>query len=232
MQINVYIGSAEAQLVPSKVLEYSIKKHTTLPVNATPLYQLDVNHRMPKDVKNHPRTPFSFQRFFVPQLCNEKAFYLDSDMLVFQDMAPLLDLDFEGKQVISVREVDSCGHSFGAKPSYAVLLLDCPNISWDIDTIIDKLDTGNLTYERLMFDFEIAEVALKLGPEWNHLDTYKEGETALLHYTNMSSQPWRSHGHPFGHLWKNTLKEAVKEGFIEETLVRDHIKRGFIQNPF
>ena len=51
---------------------------------------------MPIDVQSRPRTPFSFKRFFIPQLTTGRAFYMDSDMIVFDDMGKLLESNFDG----------------------------------------------------------------------------------------------------------------------------------------
>jgi len=230
--IKVFVGASEEQLIPSLVLEYTIRKYSSLSVEVVPLYQKEISFRMPKDKRNRPRTPFSFQRFAIPQLTTGKAFYLDSDMIVFKDMAPLLDLDFEGHEIISVREVGKTGHQFSAKPSFAVHLIDCDKVNWDLNKIVDQLDEGKLTYESLMFDFAIADYTLKIGPEWNHLDYYKEGETALLHYTNMNSQPWRPQArksHKLAYLWKDALREAIAEGIVKESLVEDNIRKGWVR---
>src|SRR4029450_4845875 len=66
-----------------------------------------------------------------------------------------------------------------------------------------------------------------IGPAWNSLERYEEGTTALLHYTDMPTQPWVCAGHPLGHLWVRDLLEAVEEGFIAREEVEEHVKRGW-----
>ena len=77
--VRVYVGSQEAQMLPVKVLEYSIRKHTELPVEIFPLHHASIEVPMPRDPRNRPRTPFSFQRFYIPQLAGfrGRAIYLD-----------------------------------------------------------------------------------------------------------------------------------------------------------
>ena len=88
-----------------------------------------------------------------------------------------------------------------------------------------------MTYEELMFEFKHAKMAPTLGTngEWNSLDYYEEGETALLHYTDMAKQPWVVPSHPLEHLWTGLLKEAVESKFIDIQLVYDHGDKGHIR---
>lgn len=226
-EIKVFVGCSQAEYVPTKVLEYSIKKHTHNPVTVTPLFQCNTTHRTPIKPQCRPRTPFSFQRFFIPSLTNGKAFYFDSDMLVFKDMSELLSYEFNGYDVISCKDMNIYGHWKGSE--YAVLMLDCDNIEWNIDTIIDKLDSGELTYEKLMFEFAMAKVKPMFPPTWNSLDTYEEGKTANLHYTDMNTQPWRKEGSPYKDIWFKYLKEAVTEGILNKETVFEHSNKGFIR---
>ena len=226
-EIKVFVGCSEAELVPTKVLEYSIKKNTNNPASIIPLFQCDTKHRVPQNPQCRPRTPFSFQRFFIPSLTSGKAFYFDSDMLVFKDMAELLSYDFEGYDALSCKDMNIYGHWKGSE--YAVLMLDCDNIKWDINSIIDDLDSGKLTYEKLMFDFAMAKVNPVFDPLWNSLDTYEENKTANLHYTNMNTQPWRHNGSPYMNLWFKYLKEAVDNNILSKELVVSHGQKGYIR---
>ena len=226
-EIKVFVGCSEAELVPTKVLEYSVKKNTNNPASIIPLFQCDTKHRIPRNPQCRPRTPFSFQRFFIPSLTNGKAFYFDSDMLVFKDMSELLSYEFDGYDALSCKDMNIYGHWKGSE--YAVLMLDCDNIKWDINSIIDDLDSGKLTYEKLMFDFAMAKVKPVFDPSWNSLDTYEENKTSNLHYTNMNTQPWRHNGSPYMNIWFNYLKEAVDNNILSKELVVSHGQRGYIR---
>ncbi|MBC8416860.1 hypothetical protein H8E06_00840 [bacterium] len=225
-EIKVYVGSAPEQEIPAKVLEYSIKLNTFNPATVTPLHELPTEHRLPADPKNHPRTPFSFKRFFIPELATGKAFYLDSDMLVFGDMGDLLKHNFDGYDGICCAGMDKYEH--WQHSNYAMLMLDCDNIEWTVDSIIDQLDSGELTYESLMFEFKHAKIKPEFDSGWNSLDAHDEN-TTLLHYTDMSKQPWRVANHPLEGFWFSYLKGAVETGFISKDLVYDHGDKGWIR---
>ena len=58
--IRVYVGTDDTQMVDLQVLEYSIRRFATRPVEVVPMLNLPVP--MPKDPANRPRTGFSFAR--------------------------------------------------------------------------------------------------------------------------------------------------------------------------
>ena len=92
--IRIYVGSTEAQMLAVKVLTHSIRKHASMTVQVVPLHRAAIQIPQPKDERNRPRTPFSFQRFLIPALNKHhgRAIYLDSDMLVFEDIRQMWDL--------------------------------------------------------------------------------------------------------------------------------------------
>ena len=136
--IRVYVGSQEAQMLAVKVLEFSIKSHTTADVTVFPLHEARIDFPMPKDARNRPRTPFSFQRFYIPALqqYQGRAIYLDSDMQVFSDITALWRLPFEGADLLAAREPGESGR----RPQFSVMLLNCSELKWDLPNIIAALD--------------------------------------------------------------------------------------------
>ena len=78
-------------------------------------------------------------------------------------------------------------------------MLDCERLDWDIDEIVGGLDEGKYDYQQLMFDLcvvEPDEINDNLPPVWNHLEHYEPGETKLLHYTVVPTQPWKNDKNP------------------------------------
>jgi hypothetical protein len=226
--IRVYVGSEEAQELGVKVLEYSIRRRASMDVEVFPLHHARMEFPMPKDARNRPRTPFSFQRFNIPALkgYRGRAIYLDSDMQVFQDIKALWTLPFDGADLLAARERGGTGR----KPQFSVMLLNCEELRWDITEIVARLDRGELTYETLMYEMAVArKVSAAISPEWNSLERYVEGETALLHYTDMPTQPWVSRDNPLGHLWVRDLIAATEAGFITRQYVEEQVHWGFVR---
>ncbi|HWT00789.1 MAG TPA: glycosyltransferase [Pyrinomonadaceae bacterium] len=226
--IRVYVGATEAQALPLRVLEYSIRKHASMSIKVFPLHRAGVEIPRPADEKNRPRTPFSFQRFLIPELAGRRgrALYLDSDMLVFKDIRRLWNLPFDGADLLAARAADGEGR----RPQFSVMLLDCEALRWDVREIVESLDSGELTYERLMFEMPVAGcVRASIEPAWNSLERFRRGETALLHYTDMERQPWVSRLNPLNRLWTRELLEAVDGGHITRGEVEEQVGRGHVR---
>lgn len=227
-KIQIFVGSQIEQTIPSLVLKNSIVKNTHNPVNFHMLCNFNIPYELPKESKNRPRTPFSFQRFLIPSLSKSKAFYLDSDMQVFSDMKDLLEIEFGDSDVLACSGMNKYGHWKGSE--YAVLLMDCDKIDWNINSIVNDLNNNKYSYEQLMFDFKLAKVKHGIPADWNSLDVYEEGITKLLHYTDMSRQPWKHKGHPLEYLWVNELKDCLSNGVITHELYETHVKNKYIRD--
>ncbi len=227
--IRIYVGAQTEQWLATKVLEYSILSRTSASIKVISLHENKIDIPQPKDKKNAPRTPFSFQRFLIPELADyeKKAIYLDSDMQVFTDIRGLYDRGFqENQNLLNVWEVSDNNR----KPQFSVMLLDCEKLRWDIKDIVKKLDDGKLTYERLMFDMEIGQnEGNNLEKEWNSLEFYDENKTNLLHYTDMSLQPWLSKKNKNSAVWLKDLTSAIEFKHILKKEIRKDVLLGNIR---
>jgi len=225
--VRVFVGSQEEQMLAVQVLEYSIRRHASMTVQVMPLHRSPIIFKTPKEVRNRPRTPFSFQRFTIPQLAGYRgrAIYVDSDMMVFKDIREVWTLPFDGADVLAVGSTGS-----DRRPQFSVMMLDCDRLRWTPDSIVELLDSGQYSYEQLMYEMKLAQqVKASIPPEWNSLEHYEAGRTGLLHYTDMHSQPWISRGHRWGGLWVKYLLQAVDDGFITREEVADHVQRGWVR---
>ena len=226
--IRVFVAATDAQMLAVKVLEFSIKKHASMSAEVTSLHLTGLEIPTPRDAVNLPRTPFSFQRFLIPAVKGHvgRAIYLDSDMQVFKDIRELWTVPFNGCDLLTVREPAETGR----KPQFSVMLLDCEALDWNIADIVAGLDARRFTYEQLMQDMCVAQrIGTTIDPAWNSLEHYTAGKTALVHYTDMPTQPWVYTSNPLGYLWVRDLLEAVDTGFISMDFVRDHVERGFVR---
>jgi hypothetical protein len=226
--VRVYVATTDAQMLSVRVLEYSIRKHASLSVQVFPMHLVGRPIPMPKDRANQPRTPFSFQRFLIPELAGYRgrAIYLDSDMQVFRDIRELWTLPFEGARLLAAKEPGESGR----RPQFSVMLLDCARLDWKLEDIVAQLDSGALTYERLMYDMALTpDFRAGIEPYWNSLERFDSEETRLVHYTDMGTQPWVSTANPLGHLWMADLLEGIEAGALSRELVEDHVARGYVR---
>ncbi len=225
--IRVFVASTPAEWLPVRVLEFSIKESTSLPVELSAIYNSNRAIPTPLAIQNRPRTPFSFQRFLIPELCEfkGKAIYLDADMQVFQDIGELWNQDFAECDLQAVQDGIN-----GRRGQFSVMLLDCQKLRWNVDQVVADLDAGKLDYSALMYEMRVAQkIGRDISPNWNSLEYYEKGETCLLHYTDMNTQPWISTANPLGHLWVSCLKRALNCGFISRAEVEQEIASGHVR---
>jgi lipopolysaccharide biosynthesis glycosyltransferase len=212
---TVVIGSSREQKLPSLVLEHTIQKHASAPVRV--LHTYDMTFPVPKDPKNASRTGFSFARFAIPKMVGFEGLglYLECDQIVFRDVTELFQLPFNGATVLR------------PKNQASVILIDCNSVRWEVEGVVGGLDAGSYSYSDLMEKLCVEapfKISCSIPSEWNSLEKYEPGKTALLHYTNMAIQPWRKWGHPLTSLWIGELAEAIKQGKIGLRIVEEEVR--------
>ncbi len=232
----VYVGADDSQMLAANVLAYSIHKHASRPVRVVPMCNLKIP--LPKHEKNRARTGFSFYRFAIPGLAKyrARALYVDSDMLVFSDLAELWDIEFGEQKILcttqGVPEAWVNNPNFHPGRQFSVMLLDCPRLPWKIEEIIGGLDQDRFSYAQLMFECCLVkphEIEDRIPPEWNCLEHYEVGESKLLHYTVIPTQPWTYDKNPLGYLWEQALKEALETGWISAEEIDYNLEKGYLR---
>ncbi|MEX2120866.1 MAG: glycosyltransferase [Pirellulales bacterium] len=236
--LRVFVGTDESQRVATRVLEHSIRKHSSRPVSFQPMFDLSVP--TPKEKANRPRTGFSFYRFAIPKLCGYRgrALYVDADMQVFSDLAELWEVPFGSQKVLCTNQPAAPeawkekGSFFHAGRQMSVMLLDCSRLDWSVDEVVRGLDEKRYDYRRLMFDLclvEPDEIADRIPPEWNCLEWYEAGKTKLLHYTVVPAQPWKNDDNPLCPIWMAEFREALAAGAIPPEEVQHGLASGFLK---
>tara|TARA_A100001035_G_scaffold279443_1_gene280910 strand:- start:7689 stop:9245 length:1557 start_codon:yes stop_codon:yes gene_type:complete len=222
--IKVYIGCTVRELLPAKVLKYSIEKHSHVSVDIKFLFESDIVIPKVTRKENLARTPFSFQRFLIPEISNYlgKAIYLDADMLVFKNIIDIWNNDFNDSNVLLCKDKNQ------RKPQLSVMMLDCSSLKWNIEYIVSQLNNNELTYNQLMHDFAIADYDMKIDESWNSVDKYNH-ETSLLHYTDMTKQPWLSSANHLGYKWMEVLFDAIDNNSISLDFIHREIDKGHIR---
>lgn len=217
---RIFIGSDPSQIVAQRVLEYSIRKNATIPVDIIPMFDIDC------PVPTTPQkqgTKFSYYRWMIPELCGYRgrALYLDPDMLVFADVKELAEFDFGGKAVLAAApeppdDWKAPGSHYFSVRNVGLLLLDCGQLDWKIGDVVDRLDRGEFTYEQLFGAVCIVDpdrIADTIPPTWNDLERYSP-DTRLTHFTIVPKQPWKTDGNPLSDLWMSWYREAVEAGAV------------------
>jgi hypothetical protein len=232
--LRIFVGVDESQLLAAAVLEHSIRRYASRPVEVTLLNE--VVTPLPRDPRNQPRTAFSFSRFHIPALCGfqGRALYLDADMQVFGDIAELWDIPFDGAKILCTNQPAETtpeqwrgSTHFHPGRQMSVMMLDCSALRWDVAEIVRGLDEGAYTYEQLMFEMCLVapdEIRDGLPTAWNHLEHYEPGETRLLHYTVVPTQPWKNDDNPLRSLWEQAFVEAWQEHAVDRDLLAQQVR--------
>jgi lipopolysaccharide biosynthesis glycosyltransferase len=191
---RIFIGYDPEQDIASEVLEYSLEKHTTEPLD---LRRLDAEKLTEFDRPVDPlaSTPFTYTRFLVPYLCDYEgiALFMDSDMLALGDISELFHLPMEGlalrvrKHDYNPEETEKMGGrtqtQYPRKNWSSLMLMNCAELgAWTKEAA--ETESGAWLHRFTPIpDEKIGDIS----EEWNQLD-HIQGECKLLHYT--SGGPW------------------------------------------
>jgi len=221
--IRIFVGVEPKTQIAYKVLARTIRKHASRPVDIVPMIGPAWEYPI-EGIK--VGTGFSLRRWMIPHACGWQghAIYLDSDQIVFGDVAELYDLGrallpAEPNSPIIACTYQPDKYSKEPWPQTSVMVLDCwrafTHWQFKINSVLGWLrqNQGNENYAKLMHG-EGMPVAGPLPIEWNHLNIYKSGVTKLLHYTKEPEQPWYKPDHPLAGLWKKELVEALEAGDV------------------
>jgi hypothetical protein len=225
--VRVYVATEPGQMLATRVLEYSIRSRSSITSEVYSLHDFGFQIPEPQALENKPRSPFSFQRFLVPQAAGfrGRAIYMDSDMQVLRDIRQLWRLPLGENDLLAVGEPTKTGR----KPQFSVMLMNCERIGWNIREIVADMDSGRLTYAQLMDEMKVAtKWSPDIPPRWNCLERC-DSDSALIHYTDMDRQPWVQINNPLARLWVKELRAAITAGFITHAFVEDHVRAGFVR---
>lgn len=235
--VDIFVGTDRSQLLAVAVLEHSILRHSSLPCRVTPLIDLDLPE--PTDIRQGSRTNFSFARFAIPELKDYqgKALYVDADMLVFRDIAQLWNIPFHGAKIVIQEDVPDAlvrhakaGAPARRKKQCSVMLIDCARADWHAPSIIAGLD-GDYGYDQLMAEMCILreeEVRYGVPFAWNSLE-HHDNATCLIHYTDMTTQPWVSTQNRNAIWWMLEVRLMLSKGALSWSNVQREIDLGYFR---
>lgn len=197
--------------------------------------------RLPSDTTQYipGATAFTLARWAIPEWCNYqgKAIYCDSDQLALSDIAELWDMDLGDSfcAAVPVKKAKCYPHYtrlylqnyLEASDDYylaSVMLIDCEKAAgWSLESLLQLIQAEKFTLEQMMYlgapfrdYFKITIQALP--SEWNHLDVVYP-DSKIVHFTDISTQPWRSHHNAISELWDNLFLEALDENEVKRSEV-------------
>lgn len=256
--IRIFIGSSCRNRVEEKVFVYSLLKHTNTPLEINIIngetgsvtMHNGEEKQLPAIVSDRLKgaTAFSLARYAIPQWCGfqGKAIYCDSDQISREDIAHLWNFKLSGAAVaaVDVKAAESGKYYVNSflqqlvaspNPYYltSVMLLDCSKLqAWSLESMIQALNQNQFSYAELMFlgpDFlrqTPIEIAA-LPSEWNHLDVLTPA-SKIVHFTDLTSQPWLFHHNAVSAFWETFYLEAVQQGFVKPEDIEEAYQRNVI----
>lgn len=205
--MKIFIGTDSRQPVAWVVLANSIARHSSIPVEITPLVlsQLPITRR--------GLTEFTFSRFLVPHLCRfqGRALFLDADMVVTGDIAEL-------------------ANDMSDLASSVRVMQDQPRFEWPSAMLFNNYNCQMLTpayvqdQHNALFDLAWADHGVGTFPkEWNTLCGYghKECDGKLYHFSRglpIWKETTGENGTPQDKVWLKEAKVAVSSCSHQELM--------------
>ena len=179
--LRIFVGSSPHNLDMESdiVLEHSIRKHASIPVEITWMRQGEGLFWTGWRTEEWA-TPFSGFRWAVPAACGfqGRAIYMDNDIVVLGDVAELAGADLGGKPIMARWPGRLC-----------VSVWDCEAAREALPPV-GRLREDPESHARLQNTIGRGYIA-KLDPRWNCLDgeDVPLADIKALHFTDMSTQP-------------------------------------------
>lgn len=217
--IKVFVGCDpnNCDLEQMMVLDYSIHKYTSLPVE---IVWMQLSHDPKSFWYSDPEknegwnttrwpTPFSGFRWAIPEYCNYsgRAIYMDADVIVLDDLAKLWQHSIEGKSIVAAKKNADMTR-------LCTCVWDC-NAAKDVVLPIEKLRKNPKSHKEMMALFKKnAQLIQPYQDSYNCIDgeNLATEEIKILHYSDMGTQ--------FSHKYSlpRVYKEGVEHWFDGEVL--------------
>jgi mitochondrial fission protein ELM1 len=203
--VRIFLGTQDEQDRAERIFFYSIERVR----DPARVYQIHVMKNLAGFNRRGWRTGFTNYRFAIPDFGGRagKAIYNDVDQIYAADPALLFDLDLGPHGYLAVSASDT-----------SVMLLDCAHMAewWTHGAATSE------TKEQLLGRVK-GQTGLwgRLEAGWNARDMeFVEGQSKLLHYTAMHTQPWHPfpkdyayRAHPLGEVWYRLERAADAVGY-------------------
>ena len=203
MSIRIFVGTPanNEDLESQAVLEYTLLKHASLPLDITwmklsrdpgSFWFADPQHGQGWNTRGWA-TPFSPFRWAIAEFCEFKgrAIYLDVDMMVMDDIAKLWTTEmFPGAMALAKNAKTFC-----------CSLFDCARAKHFLPPVVRlKSEIGLYRHVRKSFGCTTVQAFNGIG-NWNCLDgedyrDLRDPQVKIIHCTSIPTQPQLKHALP------------------------------------
>ena len=186
-KVRMFIGTSAngEDAVIEMAYEYSLRKNTERDLEITWMRKSNEGFWSGFNDKRWS-TPFSGFRWAIPEACGfeGRAIYTDCDMLNFEDIGNLLDVEIPDDKWMVARD----GNRFGGK-EFCVIVFDCAKFKGNMP-LVETWKHEETAHHAFIQQFQQLNLVGTLDPKWNSHDGDVE-PFSILHYTHMPTQPWR-----------------------------------------
>lgn len=238
--LRIYIGTEDNQFVAQQVLAYSIETQASVPVAVIPTYAQQLQF----DMSKLGGTKFGLVRFNVPHLAGYRgrAIYLDADQLVFADIKDLFDSLDSTHAIACVQQPRGTYNDQPLEPGNysSVMVLNCARLAdWNPATLFNQIlpndappVPGKIHYKDFIQLQAVDQSRIQpLDAHWNQFNEVTP-ETKLVHFSHVSTQPWKNPKHPLAPLWTQWLRRAIKAGYLSRWQVFTEIRKKHLHKHY
>jgi len=234
MSLKIFIGSSSNhEDSPIEcIYEYTLRKNSSTDLDITWMRQSNDKYSYWFNWETSEWfTPFSGFRWGIAEACQFKgrALYTDVDMINFRDISEVFNLNMDNKPFAA-----RLAKRFkGFQPCF--MLIDCERAKKFLapkNEIMADKDAHNNYIKQFAKKpwLKGSKFFSKIDPKWNCLDgeNLKIEEMFQLHFTNMSTQPWKPE-------WYQGVRSVHPRKDIIETyfeLLEEASTHGFKPTPY
>jgi hypothetical protein len=226
---KIFIGWDRRFPVAGRVLAYSLRKYSSIPLDIRFLDNLHLRECYGFERQFDPlaTTEFTYSRFLVPWLCgyDGPALFMDNDMLCRGDVGQLLAYCCTRKTMplrvvkhdhvpTATTKMYGCPQtSYPRKNWSSLMFMNCEYLKCWTKDVVQTASGKRLHRFEDLCDDEIGE----LPAQWNHLDTLRV-DTGIIHWTSGmlwsdSSKTW-----PYQNIWLGEYQDwLASEGLPADT---------------
>lgn len=245
--IRIFVGVAanNEDLESQAVLEYSLRKHASQPLSIEWMKQ---SHD-PKSFWHGWNTqtwatPFSGFRWGVPARCNYegRAIYLDSDMIVMDDIAKLWNTPLQGSYAVIAKNDNK---------RFCTTVFDCAKVKPHMFSLKELKNTSGIhRKQRDRLSQPGIVQPFPKGENWNCIDGEAEKDIfaphiKIHHYSAIDCQPQLRHALPRlaeegqPHWFKGTVKPHWRQDLVKlfddmlaEAIAANYTPESYRSEPF
>lgn len=212
--MKIFIGYDDRIPMASDVLQYTLNKYSSIPLDITLLKIKELNFNRADPLAS---TQFTYTRFLVPHLCNYEgtALFVDNDMLCMSDIKEIFDLDMSNYALrvvkhnhvptVDIKMDGKTQTTYPRKNWSSMMLMNCAKLKCWTKEAVETMPPAWLHRFEPIPDEQIGD----LPADWNVLDENVNSKTKLWHMTTGAPYFSRYADMPNAVIWYKAFYDMV-----------------------